>query len=94
MTLLLRKSSEGWTAANWGEDDYVSSTTAMRAWAVIGRIYKEMIHGEPKWLWFLQQIPEVGPGRPIPPPKKGIADTLDEAKGAFARRYEEVKWGK
>jgi hypothetical protein len=37
---------------------------------VIGRIYKEMIHGEDKWLWSLQCIPEVGPGRPIPLPKK------------------------
>ena len=37
---------------------------------VIGRICKEIIHGEGKWLWFLQQVPEAGPGRPIPPPNQ------------------------
>ncbi len=57
-------------------------------------LYREMILGKPKWRWFLQQIPEVGPGRSIPPPNQGMADTLDEAKAAFAKRYEEVKRGK
>ena len=57
------------------------------------RIYREMIIGKPNWRWFLQQIPEAGPGRPIPPPNQGMADTLDEAKAAFAKRYEEVKRG-
>ncbi len=42
----------------------------------------------------LQQIPEAGPGRPIPPPNQGMADTMDEAKAAFAKRYEEVIRGK
>jgi hypothetical protein len=50
----------------------------------IGRIYKEQIHGEMKWLWFLQLDP-------APPPHQSIADTLDEAKAALAKRYEEVK---
>ncbi len=58
---------------------------------MIGRIYKETIHGEPKWLWFLQCIPEAGPGRPIPPPVQGMADSLDEAKAALKMRYEEPK---
>jgi len=40
-----------------------------------------------KWLWFLQVVE-------APLPNKGIADTLDEAKAALAKRYEEVKWGK
>src|SRR5216684_3951672 len=35
-----------------------------------------------------------GPGRLIPPPNQGMADTLDEAKAAFAKRYEEVGRGK
>ena len=39
-----------------------------------------------KWLWFLQVVR-------APPPNHGIADTLDEAKAAFAKRYEEVKRG-
>src|SRR6266446_4023099 len=61
---------------------------------VVGRIYCEMIIGKPKWQWFLQQIPEAGPGRPIPPPNQGMADTLEEAQAAFKKRYEEVKRGK
>jgi hypothetical protein len=40
-----------------------------------------------KWLWFLQTDP-------APPPNKGIADTLDEAKAAFKKRYAEVKKAK
>ena len=43
---------------------------------------------------FLQSIPEAGPGRPIPPPNQGMADTLDEAQAAFKKRYEEVRRGK
>jgi hypothetical protein len=58
---------------------------------VIGRIYCEMIHGERKWLWFLQYISGAPPGGPIPPPNQGMADSLDEAKTAFAKRYDEVK---
>ena len=61
---------------------------------IVGRIYREMIIGKPKWRWFLQQIPEAGPGRPVPPPNQGMADTLDEAKAAFKKRYEEVRRGK
>jgi hypothetical protein len=53
-----------------------------------------MILGKPKWRWFLQQIPEAGPGRPIPPPNQGMADTLEEAQAAFKKRYEEVRRGK
>jgi hypothetical protein len=47
----------------------------------------QRIHGEMKWLWFLQTDP-------APPPNKGIADTLDEAKAAFKKRYAEVKKAK
>jgi hypothetical protein len=43
---------------------------------------------------FLQCIPEVGPGRPIPPPNQGMADTLEEAQAAFKKGYEEVRRGK
>jgi hypothetical protein len=52
--------------------------------------YRDMIIGKPKWRWFLQQIPEAGPGRPIPPPNQGMADTLEQAQAAFKKRYEEV----
>jgi len=94
MTLLLRKSSaqariDGLDPTIWGEDDY-----AIVDEAKVGRIYRELIHGEPKWRWCLQQIPEAGPGSPIAPPNQGMADTLDEAKAAFAKRYEEVRRGK
>jgi hypothetical protein len=40
-----------------------------------------------KWLWFLQT-------GPAPPPNQGMADTLDEAKAALAKRYDEVKKAK
>jgi len=94
MTLLLHKSSaqariEGWDPNIWGEDDY-----AVVDDTIVGRVYREMILGKPKWWWFLQQIPEAGPGRPIPPPNQGMADTLEEAQAAFAKRYEEVRRGK
>jgi hypothetical protein len=35
-------------------------------------------------MWFLQT-------EPAPPPNSGKADTLEEAKAAFKRRYVEVK---
>ena len=94
MVLLLRKSSaqariEGWESGNWPDDDYAVVDNT-----IVGRIYREMILGKPKWRWFLQQIPEAGPGRPIPPPNQGMADTLEEAQAAFAKRYEEVKRGR
>ena len=94
MTLLLRKSSaqariEGWESGNWPDDDYAVVDNT-----IVGRIYREMILGKPKWRWFVQQIPEAGPGRPIPPPNQGMADTFEEAQAAFAKRYEEVKRGR
>jgi hypothetical protein len=77
MVLLLRKSSaqariEGWDPRNRSDDDY-----AVVDDMIVGRIYREMIIGKPRWRWFLQQIPEAGPGRPIPRPNQGMADTLD-----------------
>ena len=94
MMLLLRKSNaqariEGWDSGNWPDDDY-----AVVEDTIVGLIYREMIIGKPKWRWFLQQIPEAGPGRSIPPPNQGMADTLEEAKAAFKKRYEEVRRGK
>jgi hypothetical protein len=52
-----------------------------------GRIYPEVIRGEPKWMWFLQT-------EPAPPPNSGIANSLDAAKAAFKRRYAEVRTGR
>jgi hypothetical protein len=94
MTLLLRKTSpqariEGWDPNIWGNDDY-----AVVEDTIVGRIYRDMIIGKPKWRWFLQQIPEAGPGRPIPPSNQGMAESLDEAQAAFKKRYEEVRRGK
>jgi hypothetical protein len=40
------------------------------------------------------EMPRGGPGRPIPPPNQGMADSLEEAKASFAKRYEEVRRGK
>jgi hypothetical protein len=63
------------------DDDY-----AINDETTVDRIYRQQIHGERKWLWFLQTAP-------APPPNRGIADTLDEAKAAFKKRYDEVKRG-
>ncbi len=92
MTLILRKSRaqariEGWVDRNWPDDDYAIVDDA----TVVGRIYREMIIGKPKWRWFIHQIPEAGPGRPIAPPNQGMADTLDEAKAAFKVRYQQLR---
>ncbi len=63
MTLLLRKSSaqariEGWDPRNRNDDDY-----AVVDDTIVGRIYREVIIGKPKWRWFLQQIdPRGGSG--------------------------------
>jgi hypothetical protein len=70
---------------DWGEDDYaVVDETQVVDERQIGRIYKERVPAGVKWLWFLQVVE-------APLPNKGIADTLDEAKAALAKRYEEVK---
>jgi hypothetical protein len=83
MTLILRRMRaqdriEGREPIDTGEDDY-AVVDEMR----IGRIYREPIHGEMKWHWLLQTVP-------APPPNSGMADTLDEAKAAFAKRYAEI----
>jgi hypothetical protein len=87
MTLILRRMRaqdriEGREPVDTGEDDYAVVDETR-----IGRIYREPTHGQMKWHWFLQTAP-------APPPNSGMADTLDEAKAAIARRYREVKRGK
>ncbi len=85
LILLLRKTRDycrmkGIDASGRREDDYV----VMDDQALVGRIYREIIHGELKWLWFLQTVP-------APQPNRGRADTLEEAKAGFKNRYQEVK---
>jgi len=87
MTLLLRKTRaqariEGLDPTIWDEEDY-----AIVDETKIGRIYQQRIHGELKWVWCLQT-------NPAPPLNRGVADTLDEAKAAFAKRYQEIRRGK
>ncbi len=82
--ILLRKQSaqdrvEGREPLDWSEDDY-----AVVDETCIGRIYRHHVPAGWKWLWFLQTVP-------APPPNNGVADTLDEAKAALAKRYAEVK---
>jgi len=85
MTLILRKQHaqdriEGLEPPlDWSEDDY-----AVVDETLVGRIYRQQVEGDIKWLWFLQTAP---------PPNQGIADTLEEAKAALAARYEQVKRG-
>jgi hypothetical protein len=57
------------------DDDYAVVVDGTQ----IGRIYKERIHGDFKWRWFLQTVP-------APSPNQGMADTLDEAEAAQALR--------
>ncbi len=84
MTIILRKQHahdriEGLEPRpDWSDDDYVVVDETL-----IGRIYRQEVLGDIKWLWFLQT-------GPAPPPNSGIADTLDEAKAAFAKRYAEI----
>jgi hypothetical protein len=85
MTLILRRSRkqariEGLNPDIFGADDYV----VIDGDTVIGRIYPELIQGEPKWRWFLQTVPAL-------PPNSGVDGTLEEAKAEFKRRYAEVK---
>jgi hypothetical protein len=87
MTLVLRKQSledriEGREPPpDWSDDDY-----AVVDEKLVGRIYRQQVQGDIKWLWFLQTVP-------APLPNQGIADTLEEARGALAARYEQVKGG-
>jgi hypothetical protein len=85
LTLILRKTRvqariEGWNPDIWGDDDFC----ILDGETCVGRIYPEVIHGEPKWRWFLQTVP-------APPPNSGATDSLEEAKAEFKRRYAEVK---
>jgi hypothetical protein len=70
----------GWDPKIWSHDDYC----ILNGDRDVGRIYPEFIHGERKWLWFLQT-------EPAPPPNRGMTDTLEEAKAEFKKRYIEIK---
>lgn len=86
MTLVLRKQHaqdriEGWEPPpDWSDDDY-----AVVDETLVGRIYRQPVQDDLKWLWFLTP--------PTPLPNQGIADSLDDAKAALAARYEQVKRG-
>jgi len=85
MTLILRKQHaqdriEGQEPPpDWSDDDY-----AVVDETLVGRIYRQPVQGDLKWLWFLQTVP-------APPPNQGIADTLEEARAALAARFEQLK---
>jgi hypothetical protein len=86
MTLVLRKQHaqeriEGQERPpDWSDDDY-----AVVDETLVGRIYRQQVQGDIKWLWFLHV--------PAPAPYQGIADSLEEARVALAARYEQVKRG-
>ena len=73
---------DGREPLDWDEDDY-----AVLDETQFGRIYMQRIHGKMKWRWFLQTMP-------APPPNSGVSETLDEAKAALVKRYEDVKRSK
>jgi hypothetical protein len=87
MTLILRKQYPEDRIAgrepppDWSDDDYVVVDETL-----VGRIYRQRVQGDIKWLWFQQTVP-------TPLPNQGIADTPEEAKVALAARYEQVKRG-
>jgi hypothetical protein len=68
---------EGLRTDIWGEDDYAVVDPDINKH--VGRINPETIHGEPRWLWFLQT-------EPAPPPNSGMADSLEEAMVEFKRK--------
>jgi hypothetical protein len=58
MTLILRNSSaqariEGRNPALWPDGDFIVVDTDIP----VGRIYRELVSGERKWLWSIHQIP-------------------------------------
>ena len=85
MTLVLRKQhvedriNGREPPPDWSEDDY-----AVVDETLVGRIYRQEVQGDIKWLWFLHTVH-------APPPNEGIADTLEEARAALAARYEQVE---
>jgi hypothetical protein len=64
-----------------GDDDYV----VLDQDRDVGRIHKERMSSEPQWRWAINTSPY-----PAPVPHNGIENTLEEAKAAFKRRYEEM----
>ena len=85
MPLLLRKSNaqahiEGWVDG-WADDDYC----VIENERVVGRFRAEVILGHPRWRWAINGVPYG-----LPPPHNGIANTLEDAKAAFKKRYEEI----
>jgi hypothetical protein len=71
----------GWSD-HWGEDDFV----VLDQEKSVGRIYKEILIGEIKWRWFVNTSPF-----PAPPPHSGFENSIEDAKTAFKKRYEEMK---
>jgi len=53
---------------------------------VVGRIHAEVILGQLRWRWAINGGPYA-----LPPPHNGIANTLEDAKADFKKRYEEIK---
>lgn len=86
MPLILRPMNRqaelmGYTSG-WSPDDYA----VLDQDRTVGRIHGETIHGEPRWRWSINTSPY-----PAPPPHNGLAKTLEDAKQAFKKRYEEMK---
>jgi hypothetical protein len=80
VTLLLRRQNaqdrhEGREHLPWKHNDFAILDDEI----VVGRMYREQLPGGLKWMWFLHIMGAS--------PNRGIADTLDEAKAAFAEAY-------
>jgi hypothetical protein len=84
MTLVLRRQyvqdrKEGREPSGYSVDDY-----AVVDGTRIGRIHREVQNGVPRWLWSLQ----AGPGQPA---NSGVTDTLEQARSAVSRQWEEIR---
>jgi hypothetical protein len=85
VTLLLRRKNaqdrhEGREPLPWKDDDYA----VLDGDRLIGRMYRERLPAGDMWMWFLHV-------RPAPPPRQGIADSLDQAKAEFAEAYKRCR---
>jgi hypothetical protein len=71
---------EGRDPGGYSVDDYAVAIGSTR----IGRIHREVRDGVAVWLWSLQ----AGPAQPA---NGGVVDTLEQARAAVSRRWEELR---
>jgi hypothetical protein len=71
--------NEGREPGGYSVDDY-----AVVDGTRIGRIHREVHDGVPRWLWSFMI-------EPAEPANAGVTNTLEQARAAVSRRWEEIK---